>query len=499
MGRLIKVLMGVVLIVSICASPGAAQTTNRVDFTYDKMGNLTGILDATTVPQVPSNLQAYAGSTVVLIYWADNSDNETAFLIERKTGAGGTYTQIGQAAANATGYVDLGLTPNTTYYYRVRATGSVGNSPYSNEVSTTTLSTTVSAPSNLTATAVYASQVNLSWSDNSNNETSFTIERKTGASGVYAQIVTVGANSTTYADTSIAASTTYYYRVMANGSIYNSAYSNEASATTSATRDPSAPSGLTVTSAGVALTLKWTNNASNADGVAIERKIGTGGTYAEVGKAPRSPSGCDSVSCYVGTLPTSYNDKTVQPGVVYYYRVRAYTTAGGYTAYSNEASGMQPAASVPSGLTLTSAGVGLLLKWTNNASDADGVAIERKAGTGEAYAEIGRAAKPLVCSVTQGCTYGSLPLTYDDKTVQPGIIYYYRVRAYATAGGYTAYSNEVSGMQPAAAAPSGLTVASSGVALRLTWTNNASDADGVAIERKVGTAGAYAEIGRGGQ
>jgi len=73
----------------------------------------------------------------------------------------------------------------------------------------------VSAPSNLTATATSCSQVNLSWRDNSNDETGFKIERKNGASGSWSQIATVGANTTTYTDFGLTGGATYYYRVSA--------------------------------------------------------------------------------------------------------------------------------------------------------------------------------------------------------------------------------------------------------------------------------------------
>ncbi len=88
------------------------------------------------------------------------------------------------------------------------------------------------APSNLTATAVSSSQINLSWADNSNNENGFAIERKTGSGGTYAEIATVGAGVTSFQNTGLTASTTYYYRVLAFNADGDSAYSNEASATT---------------------------------------------------------------------------------------------------------------------------------------------------------------------------------------------------------------------------------------------------------------------------
>jgi len=87
------------------------------------------------------------------------------------------------------------------------------------------------APSNLTATAVSSSRINLSWTDVS-SETGFSIERKTGESGIFAEIAQTGMNSTSYNDTGLSQSTTYFYRVRAYNASGYSAYSNEAQATT---------------------------------------------------------------------------------------------------------------------------------------------------------------------------------------------------------------------------------------------------------------------------
>jgi hypothetical protein len=78
---------------------------------------------------------------------------------------------------------------------------------------------------------VSSSQINLSWTDKSNNETGFKVSRTTNGKA-FKQIATVGANVTTYADTRLAASTKYYYQVSAYNSAGTSAPSNTASATT---------------------------------------------------------------------------------------------------------------------------------------------------------------------------------------------------------------------------------------------------------------------------
>lgn len=88
------------------------------------------------------------------------------------------------------------------------------------------------APSNLTATVASTTQINLSWQDNSSDETGFKLERKTGASGTYAQIAITGVNIAIYSDTSLSPGTTYYYRVRSYNANGDSAYSNEASAAT---------------------------------------------------------------------------------------------------------------------------------------------------------------------------------------------------------------------------------------------------------------------------
>ena len=91
----------------------------------------------------------------------------------------------------------------------------------------------LAAPSNLSATTLDATRIQLKWTDNATNEAGFKIERCQGAGcTAFAQIATVAANTTTYINTGLSAGTTYSYRVRANNSAGDSAYSNTASATT---------------------------------------------------------------------------------------------------------------------------------------------------------------------------------------------------------------------------------------------------------------------------
>jgi beta-mannanase len=103
------------------------------------------------------------------------------------------------------------------------------------------------APSGLTVTVTSDSRINLAWTDSATNERSYTVERsKTGVT--FSKLKTgLAANSTSYSDRGLTASTTYYYRVKAVNRKGSSAYSNVAKATTQATL-PSSAEGATLTS-----------------------------------------------------------------------------------------------------------------------------------------------------------------------------------------------------------------------------------------------------------
>jgi len=113
----------------------AASTTYAYRIrAYNVVGNssYTNTASATTaatpVPAAPSSLNAAAASaSQIRLAWSDNSTNETGFKIERSTN-GTNWTQVATPGANATSHLDGGLRKKTTYYYRVRAYNTDGNS-----------------------------------------------------------------------------------------------------------------------------------------------------------------------------------------------------------------------------------------------------------------------------------------------------------------------------------------------------------------------------------
>ena len=80
----------------------------------------------------------------------------------------------------------------------------------------------------------FAAQLTLTWTDASDNEVGFKIERRPGLTETYAEISRPGADTTAYVDSNLPAGATYCYRVRAFNSAGDSDYSNEACATTPA-------------------------------------------------------------------------------------------------------------------------------------------------------------------------------------------------------------------------------------------------------------------------
>ena len=127
------------------------------------------------------------------------------------------------------------------------------------------------APSNLSATAVSSSQIQLNWTDNSNNETAFRFEQRP-VGGTFVQAGSTGPGATSFVIGGLAPLTAYEFRVRAVNNAGASATSNTAGATTTAPPGFLAPpSGLTqkVLSTSV-IELSWQDTTDNETGFEIQ-------------------------------------------------------------------------------------------------------------------------------------------------------------------------------------------------------------------------------------
>ena len=118
-----------------------------------------------------------------------------------------------------------------SYALTARATDNGGAMTTSAAVNVTVSVMAPAAPTSLAATAVSTSRIDLNWTDNAGNETGFLIERSTDGKS-FAQVGSVGANTTSWSSTGLAKNRLYYFRVRATSSGTTSAYSNTASART---------------------------------------------------------------------------------------------------------------------------------------------------------------------------------------------------------------------------------------------------------------------------
>jgi hypothetical protein len=198
-------------------------------------------------PAAPSNLALsakaeYHDSThhywEITLGWQDNSTYETGFAVEAQDNAGewlpvssGSYFGENVESAVVRGTVKGGLhtyftTEQEIIPFRVKATHWAIDSVYSSEFD---VPVGLFKPLDPFFASSSGSYFEIRWTDASANETGFHIERKTGSGGIYAAVGSVGANTTSFTDTSSARGVEYYYRVQTYTTTFAtvSAYSDE--------------------------------------------------------------------------------------------------------------------------------------------------------------------------------------------------------------------------------------------------------------------------------
>jgi transcriptional regulator CtsR len=439
--------------VKITSTSNATYTdTSNADLTIKgpppSAPTLKSPASGSTVPTRTPRLEWYASSGAV------------SYGIQVATSSSFTNVVVNETGITNLFYDVLGgtLNWNTIYYWRVNAADGYGSTSgwSSSRYFKTAVGPPPTAPGDLMASPVSSSRIDLTWQDNSDSETGFKIERKTG-SGSYSQIATVGADVKSYSSSGLSANSTYYYRVRAYSAAGNSNYSNEASATTLPPPPPapilkSPASGSTVP--GLTPRLEW--NASNG-AVSYGIQVATSSSFTNV------------VVSVTGITDLYYD---VAPGILnwntnYYWRVNAvnsFDSTSSWSSYRYFKTAVGPPPTAPSDLTAGPVSSSRIdLTWQDNSNDETGFKIERKTGSG---------------SYSQIATVGANVTRYSSSRLGANTTYYYRVRAYkATLN--SDYCEEASArtLPPPPSAPvlkspaSGLTV--SNLTPRLEW--NASN------------------------
>lgn len=317
---------------------GSTTYSYRVrTFNSAATSSYTNTAEATTPaallpPAAPSALAAVATSTsAVELTWVDDATNEDGFRVERCTGTWtacdanpALFAEVAQLPANAELWADSGRTAGATYTYRVLAFNAAGNSPYSDS-DEVTMPAPPTAPTTLAATPSSTSQIDLTWTDTAANEEGFRVERCTGTAaactaGSYTQIALLSANTTAYASTGLAGSTTYSYRVIATNASGDSAPSNTATATTATPCSPAAIAGqpqsgtivsgnsttLSVTATGTApLSYQWYTGTSGNTTAPLAGQTSASTTVAPTATTSywvRITNGCGTVNSSTATV-----------------------------------------------------------------------------------------------------------------------------------------------------------------------------------------------------
>jgi hypothetical protein len=290
-------------------------------------------------PTAPTGMAARAkSSTQVVLGWNYPFNDETGFNIEKKTGGCGstnTWTQIATKSENTTTHTVAGLSPNTTYAFRISAANECGVSSASNCVTAKTAPAgSPPSPSNLKAGSASSTKVKLTWSDGSTNENGFRVFRRAGT-GPWTRIAQTGPGIVSFSDTTAnnnPATVSYQYYITA----YNASGSSVSTYTATVPYQPTNLSAVPGAASG-AVNVSWTDNSNNETGFEIYRKTGT----------------CASTSTWakvatVAANKTTWTDNGRTPGNQYSYKVRAYKKTGavlsayGYSLFSNCASATAP-------------------------------------------------------------------------------------------------------------------------------------------------------------
>ena len=412
--------------------------------------------DAATVtmpPAAPSGLVAtVASATSVTLTWVDESSDETEFVAEYMLEGDVWQTFMPPAATNATTLTVTSLAGGN-YEFLVRARNGNGVSSPSNVARVASLGAPLAA-TGLAATATGPTTVDLTWADNSSDETGFDVEHRKNGRGDWASATSAAANATAASVTGLAPSTVYEFRVGARNA--NGVAPGDPVTLTMPPREPRQVAAVAEDSTSVLVT--WVDHSRDETGFAVAYRTG-GGAWS-------SPS----------TVNPNVERATVRnlvPSTQYEFRVSA-TSDNGDSHGSIVSLTMPPAA--PTNLVATEASAtSVTLTWADNSSDETGFLIEYR----------------IYRSADLWSTYGTEAAANATTITVSGLVagtgYEFRVLAKSAAGPHTPSDPAVTEPLGGAAAPTNVTATATGsTSATVTWTDNANDETGFLIEWRIG-------------
>ncbi len=390
----------------------------------------------------PANPQLLAVTRVneikLTLTWTDTTLDTASYDIYRCFGNScSDFVKIGSKSGTPLSYDDTTILPGATYSYQIRGNGvtvSGCGQPWQTASNSISQVANINAPASLSATAVNMNRIDLAWADSDTTTAGWKIERCTGSGCTdFTELAVLSTKSPfSYADTSVAAGTTYQYRLRATGTTIvsgNSYYwvSDYSATAAAATILPLAPSALTAAMISSSqVNLAWNaSSTSDLSGYALERCSG---------------AGCMDFTQIATVTPvtaTSYADTGIAPSTTFRYRLRGYKTAGGvYSSYSNIA---ETVTLMGAPWSLTARAIGshaVKLSWNEIFPGQDSVTVLVQIWNGE-WVQLANIA-------------GSSSEYTDISGVSPLATYTYQVRAFR--GNSYADSNLASVTMPAYAA-----------------------------------------------
>ena len=255
----------------------------------------------------------------VNLTWKDYSDGETGFEIWRWSASDAKWVLYDNVGRNTTSFMDIGVSPQVTYTYKVRARINDYNvySDFSNQ--TNIWASNISSPLNLNYTILQQSDIELTWEDSSGAEAGFRVERKEGDFGEWKQIAQLNPNTVKYTDKRISSTKVYYYRVQVYDAANSTGYSNEIEVSLQKPGKPTELQAKNISANEIQLT--WKDNSYQEKEFIIEAKQFY--NFKEIGR--------------VSANITTYVHKGILSEGTFTYRVKA-VNGTVESAYSNEVS-----------------------------------------------------------------------------------------------------------------------------------------------------------------